>query len=78
MSDEGCLPLMTIFDVNIVVPPVNVKLGKVVSVFQLVHEVRDEEKGVGIAGGMFIEVAVVLAGVEFSILFLNEEERGGL
>ena len=29
-------------------------------------------------GGMFIEVAVVLAGVEFAILLFDKEERGCL
>ena len=37
VCDESHLPLVAIFDMNIVVPPLNVKLGEVVSVFQLVH-----------------------------------------
>ena len=78
VGDEGSLPLVTIFDADIVVPPMNIKLGEVASVFQLVHEVRDEREGVGVAGGVFIEVAVVLAGVEFTVFLLDKEERGCL
>ena len=78
VSDECCLPLVAIFDVDIVVSPSNVELGEVVSIFQLVHKVGDEEKGVGIAGGVFIEVPVILARTEFSILLLDDEEGGCL
>ena len=78
VGDEGCLPLMTIFDVDIVVPPSNIKLSEVVSIFQLVHEVGDEGKGIGILGGVFIEVSVVLTRAEFSIFLFDKEERGRL
>ena len=75
MGDEGCLPLVTILDVDVVVPPMNIELGEVASVFQLVHKVGDERKEIGIAGSVFIEVSVVLAGVEFAIFLLDKEER---
>ena len=78
VCDESCLSLMTIFDSDIVVSPTNVKLGEVASIFQLVHEVRDEGERVGIMSGVFIEVAVVLAGVEFAIFLLDKEEGGCL
>ena len=78
VSDEGGLPLVAVFDLNIVVPPMNVELGEVASVFQLVHKVEDERKGVGVIGGMFIEVMIVLAGAELAILLFDEEEGGYL
>ena len=78
VGDEGHLPLVAIFDMDIVVPSADVKLGEVASVFQLVHEIGDERKGVGIVGGVFIEVVVVLAGVEFTIFLLDKEKRGCL
>ena len=37
MDDESCLPLVTILNADIVVSPINIKLGEVVSIFQLVH-----------------------------------------
>ena len=78
MGDEGRLPLVTILDVDIIVPLVNIELGEVVSVFQLVHEVGDEGEGVGVTGGVFVEVMVVLAGAKFAIFLLDKEERGCL
>ena len=78
MSDESHLPLVTVFDTDIIVPPTNVELDEVVSVFQLIYKVRDERERIGIMSGMFIEVLVVLAGMEFSILLFDKEERRGL
>ena len=78
VGDKGRLPLVTIFDVDVVVSPTNIELSEVASVFQLVHEVRDERKGVGIVGGVFVEVSVILAGTEFSIFLFDEEEGGCL
>ena len=78
VGDESHLPLVTIFDADVVVSPTNIELSEVVSVFQLVHEVGDERKEVGIVGGMFVEVMVVLAGAEFAIFLFDKEERGCL
>ena len=78
MGDEGRLPLVTILDADIVVPPSNVEFREVASVFQLVHKVGDEGKGVGVTGGVFVEVPVILARTKFSILLLDKEERGRL
>ena len=39
---------------------------------------RDEGKGVGVTDGMFIDVLVVLARAESSVLLFDEEERGCL
>ena len=69
VCDKSHLPLMTIFDVDIVVPLLNIEFSEVASIFQLVHEVRDERERIGIMGGMFVKVMVVLAGVEFTVFF---------
>ena len=78
MCDEGRLPLVAVFDTDIIVSPMNVELSEVASVLQLVHKVGDERKGVGVASSMFIEIPVILARTEFSIFLLDEEERGRL
>ena len=78
VGDEGYLPLVTIFDLDVVVSPMNIEFSKVTSIFQLVHKVGDERERIGITGGVFVEVSIVLAGAEFSILFLDKEERGCL
>ena len=54
VGDEGGFSLVTVFDTDIVVPPMNIELGEMSSVFQLVHEVGDEGEGVCITGGVFI------------------------
>ena len=78
VHDEGSFPLVAILDVDIIISPTNIKFSEVASVFQLVHEVGDERERVGIMSGMFIEISVILAGVEFAILLFNKEERGCL
>ena len=78
MGDEGRLPLVAIFDMDIVIPPSNVELSEVTSIFQLVNEVGNEGKGIGVVGGVFVEVLVILARMKFSILLFNKEERGCL
>ena len=78
MGDEGCFPLMSILDGNIVVPPSKVEFGEVFHTFEFIDEVRDEGERIGILDGMFIQVVVILIGVEFPILLFDEEEGGGL
>ena len=78
MGDEGCFPLVTVLDLYIVVPPLNVKFGEDLGILQFVYEVGDEGKGVGVANGVFIDVVVVLEGVESSIFLFDEKEGGGL
>ena len=39
VSDKSCLPLVTIFDADVVVSPTNIEFSEVASVFQLVHKV---------------------------------------
>ena len=44
VGDEGSLPLVAVLDSKIVVPPTNIELGEVASIFQLVHKVGDEDR----------------------------------
>ena len=78
MGDEGCLPLMSILDVDIIVSPLDVELGEVFCILEFIDEAGDEGEGVGVLDGVFIQVVVVLAGMKFPIFFFDEEERGGL
>ena len=78
MDDEGCLPLVTVLDADVVVSPLNIEFDEVASIFQLVHKVRDERKGVGITDGVFDKVTVVLERAEFAVLLLDKEEGGCL
>ena len=78
VGNKGCLPLVTILDADIILPSTNVECSEVVSIFQLVHEVRDEREGIGVTGGMLVEVSVILTEMEFAILLLDKEEGGCL
>ena len=76
MGDEGCFPLISILDVDIVVLPSDVKLGEVFCILEFIDKVRDEGERIGISDGMFIRVVVILAGMEFPILPFDDEEEG--
>ena len=78
MCDEGGFPLVTIFDANVVVPPADVKFSEQFGIFEFVDEVGDEGKWVGVAGGMFVQVSVILTGTETAILLFDKEEWGRL
>ena len=78
MGNEGGLPLVAIFDSDIVISPLHVKLGEDLGIFEFVNEVRDQGEGVCISDSMTVKVSIVLAGSEASILFFDEEERRSL
>ena len=78
VGDKGSLPLVSVLDSNIVVSPSDIKFGEYFGIFELINEVRDQREGISISDSVFIEVSIVLTGAESSILFLYEEEGGGL
>ena len=78
MGDECCLPLVAFLYSDIVISPLYVKLGEDLGIFKFVDEVGNQGEGVCISDSMAVEVSVILAGSEASILFLDEEERGSL
>ena len=45
---------MSVLDGDIVVPPLNIKLGEMFHIFEFVNKVGDEREGVGISDGVFI------------------------
>ena len=60
-SDEHCLPLILLFDMNIVVAPMDVELGKQGGLLHVINQFRNEGEGVSVVNGMAIEVSVILA-----------------
>ena len=75
---ERCFPLVSLPNVNVVVPPSDVHLREVLSSFQFINEGGDEGQWVCILDRVFIEISIILAGVESSIFLLDEEEQGSL
>jgi hypothetical protein len=78
ISDEGGLPLVSIFDSDVIVSPSYVYFGEIFCSFEFIEEVGDSGKRVGVADRGFVELSVVLAGAEGSVLLFDKEERGGL
>ena len=75
MGNEGGFPLVAVLDSYVVVSPPNIEFGEDLSVSQLIYEVGDEGKWVSVVDGVFINVTIVLAGAESSVLLFNKEER---
>ena len=78
VGDEGRLPLVAILDPYIVVSPTDAELGEYFGIAEFVYEVGDKGKGVSVANGVFVDVAVVLAGAESAIFLFDKKEGGGL
>jgi len=78
VSNKGCFPLVSPSNANVVISPSYVKLGKQGSSAGLVYELGNQRERVRVSNGPLIQTSVVLDGSEFSILFLNEEEGGGV
>ena len=78
MGDEGSLPLMSVFDLDIIVSPSDIELGEDFRPLKFINEVRNEGKRVCIMDGVFIDIVIVLTGSEATVLLFNKEERGCL
>ena len=75
MGDEGSFSLMPIFDSDIVVSPSHVKFGEDFHPLEPIDKVRNEWERVCITDSVFVNVAIVLAGLKATVLLFDEEER---
>jgi len=73
---EGCLPLISRLNADVVQTPANVQLSEVSDSAKLRHEFGDEWERVLILDRHGIECLVVLNQLEGAVLFLDEEYRG--
>ena len=55
-------PLVSVFDMHVVVPPTDVELGEDLRSLEFVDEVGDKGEWVGVTDGVFIEISVILTG----------------
>ena len=78
MGDKSGFPLVSIFDMDVVISPTDVKFGENLCPLEFINKVGDEWKGICIADCVFINVAVVLTGTEATVLLFNKEKRGHL
>ena len=77
-SDEHCFPLVFLPDADVVIAPSNIKLGEQCRVLHIINQLRDEGERVPIADGVGIEISIVLAQSQGSVLFGHEEKWRGL
>ena len=77
-SDEHRFPLVFLPDANVVIAPSHIKLGEQYRVLHIINQLRDEGERILIADGVGVEILIVLAWSQGSILLGHEEKRGGL
>ena len=78
VGNEGSFPLMPIFDLDIIVSPLDVELGEDFCPLEFIDKVRNEGERVCITDSMFIDIAIVLTGSEATIFLFDKEKRGCL
>src|SRR6266481_5460881 len=75
---EGCFPLITLFDMHIVISPTYVQLREVLGFGfrNLVDNIGDEGEQVGVLHRHGIELLVVLHEPELTVLLIDKEDWG--
>ena len=58
---EGGFPFISFLDPYVVISPSDVQFGEILSVFDLVHQFRDQWKEIGILYGPFVQISIILA-----------------
>ena len=72
---EGCLPLVSFLDPDVIVAPAYVQLGEEPGVLCLIDELLDKRKGIFVLDGPFIELSIILDWAQRAILLFDKEER---
>ena len=65
---------MSIFNMDIIIPPVNIKFGENFCSLEFVDEIGDEGKEVCIMDSVFIDIVVVMTRVKTTVLFLAKKK----
>ena len=76
--DECRFPLVFLPDANVVIAPSNIKLGEQGRVLHIVDQLWDERERISVANGVGVEISIVLAWSQGSVLFGHKEKRRGL
>ena len=77
-SNEHSLPLIFLSNVNVVITPSYIKIGKEGGILHVINQLRNKWERVSIVDSVAVKVAIILARMESSILFQNKEERSSL
>ena len=76
--DECCFSLVFLLDANVVIAPSNIKLGEQGRVLHIIDQLWDEGERISVANSVGVEISIVLARSQGSILFGHKEKRRGL
>src|SRR5258708_1537501 len=76
VSPECGLPLITLLDLHIVEPPMEVEYSEELSTMEVGQDIRDEGEGVGVLDHDLVQLPIVLYEVKRTILLLDKEHRG--
>ena len=60
-SDECCFPLVFLLNANVVITPLNIKLGEQCGVLHIVDQLWDEGERIPVVNGVGIEISIILA-----------------
>ena len=74
VGDKGSLPLVAIFDLDIVIAPADTEFSEQCGILEFVDDVQNERKGVGILNSMFVQIAIVLERAKTTTLLFDTEE----
>ncbi len=77
-GQERCFRFIAWFDTYVVVPPSDVKFCEEGTSTQTIDCLRNKGRNIAVPLGPFIHWSIVLDGSELPILFLDEEEVGGI
>ena len=75
MGNKGSFPLMSVFDLDIIVSPSDVELGEDFRPLEFINKVRNEGERVCVMDDMFVDVVIVLTGSEAAVFLFDKEER---
>ena len=77
-GDECCFPLVFLSDANVVITPSNIKFSEQCRVLHIIDQLRDEGKRIPVANSVGVEISIVLARSQGSVLLGHEEKWRGL
>ena len=77
-SDECRFPLVFLLNANVVVAPLNIELGEQCGVLHIIDQLRDEGERIPVMNGVGVEITIILARSQGSVLFGYEEKQRGL
>ena len=77
VTDEGCLPLVSFFDSDVIVTPADIELGEIPSTSEPIDYIRCEWERIPVLNGDVVKFPVVLNEPQFPVFLFDEEDWRG-